>query len=244
MGSKGRDLLIKGSRRFGLAIRIVGTEGRTDEAADAINEALRTLRSAMNWLEDSDLFEVAHQRLDSAGSFRREHFLNLCRLAYDENGYAQQCPVALAHNRVGLSIGYVVRAAECSICGLDPDDCEHIVGRRYYDETCHRVVRDLDLLEVSLVGRPTQPDARIESIGVSEYEVRERLGQKFRRGMPVTCDRCLSPCDGVSRPFEGSSHGVVSSAPPISRRMMSAGCSPSDMKCKIATRPRPARRSR
>jgi hypothetical protein len=117
--------------------------------------------------------------------------------------------VSLAHNRVGFSPGYIVRAAECSICHLDPEDCGHIAGRTYDGEVCHRILTQLDLLEVSLVGRPAQPDARIERIGVGDAELRERLGPRFRRGIPVTCDRCLTPCDGVRRPFEGSSHGVI-----------------------------------
>lgn len=205
----GRDLLIKGSRLFGQAVRINETEGPTTEASEAINSAVYILRSAMNWLEDTDQFEVAHQRLDQAGAYRRANFGEQCLLVLDERGYAQTCPVSLAHNRVGLSPGYIVRAAECSICHLDPEDCVHIVGRTYSGEVCRRILTEVDLLEFSLVGRPAQPDARIERIGIADAELREKLGPRFRRGIPVTCDRCLTPCQGVSRPFEHSSHGVV-----------------------------------
>jgi hypothetical protein len=167
----------------------------------------------MNWLEDTAQFEVAHQRLDSAGAFRREHFPEQCQLAYREGRYAQECPVALAHNRVGLSPGYIVRAAECSICGQEPEECHHIKGRDYDGKVCHRVITKAEMLELSLVGRPANPDARIDSVGVSEAELRERFGPEFRRGIPVTCDQCLSPCDGVSRPFQGSSHGGPTELP-------------------------------
>jgi hypothetical protein len=214
--TKGRDLLAEGSRQFGLAARIVGISGPTEEAAAAIQRAVRTLRSAMNWLEDTEPFEVAHQRLDAAGVLRRERFPDQCQLAFGEEGYTQQCPVALAHNRVGMSIGYVVRAAECSICGLDPEDCAHIVGREYDGERCIRIIKQVDLLEVSLVGRPAQPDARIEKIGVSNSEIRKKVGSTFAPGIPVTCDICLTPCTGVSRPFESSSHGVLTTSPRVS----------------------------
>lgn len=214
--TKGRELLAEGSRRFGFAARVVATSGPTDEAAASIDAAVRTLRSAMNWLEDAEHFEVAHQRLDAAGVLRREHFRDQCHLAYGDDGYAQKCPVALAHNRVGMSIGYIVRSAECSICGLDPEDCAHIVGREYDGERCIRIIKQVDLLEVSLVGRPAQPDARIESIGVSNSEIRNKLGSAFTPGIPVTCDICLTPCTGVSRPFESSSHGVVTTSPRVS----------------------------
>ena len=206
--TKGRDLLVEGGRQFGRAVRLVGTTGPTVEAAEAIRTSVRALRSAMNWLEDTDDFEVAHQRIDAAGAFRREHFRDQCLLAHSDTGYAQECPVALAHNRVGMSIGYVVRSAECSICGQDPEDCIHIVGRAYNGEHCFRIIKQFDLLEVSLVGRPAQPDARIESISVSNSEIREKLGSAFEPGVPVTCDMCLTPCPGVSRPFEGSGHGM------------------------------------
>lgn len=207
--TKGRKLLADGERLLRLAITTNDSEGQSAAASEAINAAVRTLRSAMNWLEDTDEFEAAHQKLDQAGSFRRAHFPALCILSLSEQGYAVTCPVSLAHNRVGLSPGYIVRSAECSICGLDPEDCAHIVGRTYAGEVCYRIITQADVLEISLVGRPAQPDARIESIGLRDAELREQLGPAFRRGMPVRCDRCLTPCDGVERPFEGRSHGVV-----------------------------------
>lgn len=206
--TKGSDLLVQGSRHLGRAITITGTEGPTAEAGEAIDSAVHTLRSAMNWLEDTDDFEVAHQRLDQAGSYRRANFRDRCLLEFNENsGYEMTCPVALAHNRVGLSPGYIVRAAECSICHVDPEDCGHIAGHTYGGEVCHRILTELDILEVSFVGRPASPDARIDRIAVSYADLRDELGEQFHRGMPVTCDRCLKPCDGVRRPFEGSSHG-------------------------------------
>jgi hypothetical protein len=63
-------------------------------------------------------------------------------------------------------------------------------------------IHEADLFEVSLVARPAQPDARIESISVGRNELRKRLGSKFTPGMPVFCDNCLTPCGGVVRPFE------------------------------------------
>lgn len=206
--TKGRELLVEGERLLELASTIRKSEGASAAASDAINSAVRILRSAMNWLEDTDDFEAAHAKLDQAGAFRRTHFPALCILSLGEQGYAVTCPVSLAHNRVGLSPGYIVRSAECSICHLDPDDCAHILGRTYDGEVCYRIITRADVLEVSLVGRPAYPDARIESIGIGDADLREQLGPSFRRGMPVGCDRCLTSCDGVARPFEGRSHGV------------------------------------
>jgi hypothetical protein len=57
-------------------------------------------------------------------------------------------------------------------------------------------------LEVSLVARPAHPDARLQSVSVATADVRASLGARFRTGMPVSCDRCLSSCDGVTEVYE------------------------------------------
>jgi hypothetical protein len=161
--------------------------------------ALGTLRSGLDWLEDTSHFEHAHTVLDSGGRQVRERFG--CRLKFDTNtGYRQTCPVALAHTRVGVSPAIVGGEVECSICGEDPEDCLHITGRRYGEEVCRHVVTEAEIFELSVVGRPNQPDARIQSIVVLESELKQSLGSDFRYGMPVSCDRCLTPCPGIEEP--------------------------------------------
>jgi hypothetical protein len=177
-------------------------DGPTEEDHKKLRDALATLRSAMNWLEDTNYFETAHEALDRAGSLARAAFPHGCVLPYRDSSYYMECPVALAHNRVGMSIGFVAQAVECSICGRDPDECPHITGRLYDGERCVREITQGDLLDVSLVARPEQPDARIMRMSVDMSDLRESLGEEFVPGSPVTCDRCLSPCDGVARPFE------------------------------------------
>ena len=139
--------------------------------------------------------------LDRAGRIARKHFPGGCHLDFDDEGYHQSCPAALAHSRVGMSPGTIIREAHRSICKLDPEDCEHITGHLYDGVRCVRVITDAELLEVSLVARPNQPDARIQRISVATDEIRRRLGPHFRRGMPVLCDKCLSDCGGVSDSF-------------------------------------------
>lgn len=177
-------------------------DGPTEEDHKKLRGALATLRSAMNWLEDTEHFEVAHDVLDKAGNLARRAVPQGCVLSYRDGGYFMECPVALAHNRVGMSVGFVARAVECSICGRDPDECPHITGRVYEGERCVRRITEADVLEVSFVARPEQPDARIMSMSVGMNDLRQSLGEEFVPGVPVTCDRCLSPCDGVARPFE------------------------------------------
>lgn len=176
--------------------------GPTEADHKKLRGALATLRSAMNWLEDSEHFEDAHNLLDKAGALARAEFSEGCALLYEKGSYFLDCPVTLAHNRVGMSIGFVAQSVECSICGCDPDECPHITGRTYDAKRCVRVITDLDLIDVSLVARPEQPDARIMRMSVDTSDLRESIGDEFTPGMPVTCDRCISKCDGVARPFE------------------------------------------
>lgn len=200
--SEGLDRLKAGSRLYGQAARLIDIEGPTAKAEHILRRSLSILRSAMNWLEDTNHFEAAHRRLDDAGNLARQHFPEGCRLTIEGHAYFQECPVALAHTRVGLSPGYIVREAECSICGQEPEDCPHIRGRIYDGQECHRILKQLDVLEVSFVGRPAQPDARIQSVSVDRSELMSKFGAAFSPGVPVTCDKCLTVCHGVSRPFE------------------------------------------
>ena len=162
--------------------------------------ALAVFRSALDWLEDTPYFEQAHSSLDKAGRQIRERFG--CKLSFENGEYRQTCPVALAHKRVGLSIGAVVEESECSVCGEDPEDCVHITGRAYDRAISHQVITKAELLDVSIVSRPNQPDARIQSISVPRSDLEQSLGPGFRFGIPVSCNRCLATCPGV-QPFDG-----------------------------------------
>jgi hypothetical protein len=153
----------------------------------------------MDWLEDSEHFERAHEVLDDAGHFLRRSFG--CSLTLRDGHYFQECPVALAHNRIGLSIAAEVRKQSCSICHLDPRECPHITGRIYDGERCLRVIEDAEIFEVSLVHRPSMPDARITSAPIPNSDLRAQLGPVFRPGIRVSCDRCLSKCEGIRDVF-------------------------------------------
>lgn len=194
---RGRDLLERGRRRARHGEMLLMFPGNEEDAETRVRDSLGILASAMNWLEDTPEFEGAHRELDRAGAVARENFPAGCRLTYENGQYTQQCPAWLAHLRIGMSPGFVVKRSECSVCGKDPEDCEHITGRKYDGQFCHRVITEADLLEISMVDRPKNPDARLTSWGIGTDELRTRLGPSWSPGMGVTCDRCLGPCDGV-----------------------------------------------
>lgn len=105
MTSEGLDRLKTGGLAYGHALRLIELEGPSPQAESILRGAFEPLRSAMNWLEDTSHFETAHQRLDAAGQLAREIFPHGCHLTQENLSYYQQCPVALAHNRVGMSPG-------------------------------------------------------------------------------------------------------------------------------------------
>lgn len=200
--ARGNGLLVAGRRAIKHARYVLIVDGATPEAESKARDALRLLRSAMDWLEDTERFEAAHEELDHAGRFTRETFG--CTFTFENGSYWQECPVALAHVRVGISPAIVIGRVECSICHGDPEDCPHITGRMYEGERCIRNINEIkEFLEVSFVARPAQPDARIMRQSVDTNGLIAFLGAGFEVGMPVNCDRCQSPCDGVSRPFGG-----------------------------------------
>ena len=174
-----------------------------EDDAETLAGALEKLRSATNWLEDTENFEVAHRVLDHFGRVRRLLFAADCALAYADGVYQHTCPVALAHNRIGLSMGAIIEEEECSICGLDPDDeeCFHVTGRFYDDQKCVIIVKKATMEHLALVERPDYPDARLSAIPMTAAEAREVLGDKFQPGVRLSCDRCLLDCPGVDWPM-------------------------------------------
>jgi hypothetical protein len=55
----------------------------------------------------------------------------------------------------------------------------------------------MHLKEVSLVAKPAQPEARIHKRSIDTADLQELLGPEWSPGMPVNCDFCLRPCQGL-----------------------------------------------
>jgi hypothetical protein len=196
----GLQLLSSGRRSLNHSKYLLTFCDSRDEAEAKARASLRLLRSALDWLEDSRYAEEAHTELDSAGRFVRETFG--CTLGYQDGQYWQECPVALAHTRIGLSVGMIEREVECSICHKDHMTCPHVTGRIYDGEQCYRIIQRFDATEVSFVSRPANPDCRVYRESVSTTGLSRALGRDFEVGISVSCDRCLQDCDGL-REVEG-----------------------------------------
>jgi hypothetical protein len=139
----GRDTRPPHRIRTGLAIRRTARRTFGSACLNLINEpegsrtdireAIRLMASAMNWLEDTDDFDRAHNDLHAYGRFAREHFPEDCALRWDENDntYSHICPVAVAHKRFGFSPEMVIKRHLCSLCGDDASECPHLPSQLY-----------------------------------------------------------------------------------------------------------------
>jgi hypothetical protein len=63
-----------------------------------------------------------------------------------------------------LSTGSVVSKLECSICGKEAGECDHLPGKPYMGRLCHRIVRGLKFREISIVQEPGSKHHRVTAI--------------------------------------------------------------------------------
>ncbi len=219
---KGLALLAQAQRQFAQAQR-----ARSEPMTRA---ALAVGFDAFNWLEDTRYQERAHRFLHKSGAWTRRAFPRGCALVWANGGYEHRCPVALAHLRVGLSAGMIVRIKRCTFCGQDASECPHMTDREYLvpggpgplgrcracgEEVCHhkpsrrywarpsRIVEPAEIREVSLVSRPVQPTNRLIGQPIDGARLQAVLGPAFRYGVDaVSCSECLQPCQGFQRMAE------------------------------------------
>jgi hypothetical protein len=204
-------------------------EGPTDVPWERLESlARRSLARAVdafNFLEDSDLADLAHGHAHEAAAFVSGVFG--CVIAYDDGTWWDTCPLTLMHQRWGMSIGFTATRA-CSICHEDLDTCPHLLGTLYevtvartdegqcsacgasrcrhevgYNVTAtpHPILTDGQIHEVSVVSRPRDPLARLTKIEKSVGQLARALGRE-PGGEEIACYRCLHPCNGFIHPFD------------------------------------------
>ena len=63
-----------------------------------------------------------------------------------------------------FSIGFIIENAECSICGKEYGECEHVVGKAYMGKMCYKIITKCELKETSIVEEPSNKQARTYQI--------------------------------------------------------------------------------
>ena len=69
-------------------------------------------------------------------------------------------------SQVFVSSGMIVNHQECSICGEEYEDCEHLIGKPYMGIYCNIVAQDLKLDHVAIVENPADKRCRITNFEV------------------------------------------------------------------------------
>lgn len=102
-----------------------------ERAMAVVGTALISAARAFWWAEDSPLEERQHQLMHQIGRWKRKNLG--CSLSHDGTRYTQKCPVAIAHKKIGFSIGFTA-IRFCSICreDLSSDACSHFRDRTYW----------------------------------------------------------------------------------------------------------------
>ncbi len=73
------------------------------------------------------------QRMHDIGRYLARNYL--CEFGFKDGHYYTECPNLLLHQDYGFSLrGF--EKYKCSICSIDPIDCDHRTGRRYQDIEC------------------------------------------------------------------------------------------------------------
>ncbi|MEE1818308.1 hypothetical protein PUR59_25235 [Streptomyces sp. SP18ES09] len=176
---------------------------------------------AFNFLEDTELRELAHRHAHEVAAFVGGIFG--CGIEYSDGSYWDTCRLSLMHQRWGMSAGFTA-TRRCSLCKEDIDLCEHLLDTLYEvqvelspDGTCsvcgrrsclhgdgeivltypHPVMDNFELHEVSLVRRPRDPLARISKLELNPDLLARTLGGN-PDGRDIQCYRCLHPCEGFT----------------------------------------------
>jgi hypothetical protein len=216
-----RQYAQKAKQDFHRAQRLLSRGSRT-AAEQFVDQALSNSAKAFWWSEDTDGEESQHILLHKIGRWKYQKLG--CFLEFDGRQYHQKCLVAIAHKKMGTSIGYYGDRI-CSICDHDLSDCPHSQDRSYWvrgerdsrgncrvcqkkkcDHSVDNLYRarvvgisiNLVLEEVSFVRRPADPEARITDIPFSGGEMAAHFGSEFQEGMPVRCNACSGICPGFT----------------------------------------------
>ncbi len=194
-----------------------------DEIEPHVRSSVSAAVDALNFLEDHDLMEQAHEAIHRAAFVKRGLFG--CPIVLRDDQFWSDCPVNLSHLRLGVSAG-LVSDFECFICGELVEDCDHQMGHFYpkiatrsADEKCsvcgaidceHPIgetflveayanARNIRAGEVSFVARPRYPLARIvqESKDMGDMADDPRIRYAAQHG-DLNCDADLGPCKGFN----------------------------------------------
>ena len=88
--------------------------------------------------------------------------------------------------QVFLSVGLITKRQECSVCGCEYEDCEHLAGKPYMGQFCSIVVHETELQEASIVEYPADKRCRVMDFSV-EGGKRNRMTWRIEKDGESSC---------------------------------------------------------
>src|SRR5207244_582085 len=99
--------------------------------------------------------------------------------------YFSDCPIDGLHSRVGMSAAFTT-ATQCSICGAQDFECDHVPGRTYEERLCFRKNRHVVATrEVSMTPTPDHPETFVQHVGRPRSELEQLMGRTIEPGEQV-----------------------------------------------------------
>lgn len=68
--------------------------------------------------------------------------------------------------QVFISSGFIAANQECSICGAEYGECDHLLGKPYMGKFCYVIARNLSVDHVAIVNSPADKRCRVQSFSV------------------------------------------------------------------------------
>ena len=68
--------------------------------------------------------------------------------------------------QVFVSSGMLIQREDCSICGRDFEDCDHLAGMPYMGKFCYAIVKECDFDHVAVVESPADKCCRVTEFDV------------------------------------------------------------------------------
>jgi hypothetical protein len=134
-----------------------------------------------------DKMEEAWEDLISAQMYLRFSLqASNIALQFGGNNYAQKLYLIeklFFPPQTFMSSGLIATNSQCSICGKEYGECDHLVGKPYMGKLCYRIMRGIkEIKEVSIVGDPGDKHCRVTSISDDEGHMRNYMTWRIQEG--------------------------------------------------------------
>ena len=89
-------------------------------------------------------------------------------------------------SQVFLSAGLIAKSLECSICGCEYEDCDHLIGKPYMGQFCFAIPHGMKLNSASIVEKPDDKRCRVMDFSV-EGGRRNRMTWRIEKDGESSC---------------------------------------------------------